>query len=76
MKIHELKLDTEFFDDVKLGKKNFEIRKMTEILKLAIRYIYLHQEVAVITVTVFLINDFIKVIAVVGRMYIRMKLIA
>ena len=27
MKIHELKLDTEFFDDVKLGKKNFEIRK-------------------------------------------------
>ena len=27
MKIHELKLDTEFFDDVKSGKKNFEIRK-------------------------------------------------
>jgi ASCH domain. len=27
LKIHELKLDTEFFDDVKSGKKNFEIRK-------------------------------------------------
>lgn len=27
MKTHELKLDTKFFDDVKSGKKNFEIRK-------------------------------------------------
>ena len=27
MKIHELKLDTEYFDDVKSGLKTFEIRK-------------------------------------------------
>ncbi len=27
MKIHELKLDTKYFNDVKSGKKNFEIRK-------------------------------------------------
>ena len=27
MKIHELKLDTEYFDDVKNGVKTFEIRK-------------------------------------------------
>ena len=27
MKTHELKLDTKYFDDVKSGKKNFEIRK-------------------------------------------------
>lgn len=27
MKIHELKLDTKYFDDVKSGKKNFEIRE-------------------------------------------------
>lgn len=26
MKIHELKLDTRYFEDVKSGKKNFEIR--------------------------------------------------
>lgn len=27
MKTHELKLDTKYFDDVKSGNKNFEIRK-------------------------------------------------
>lgn len=27
MKTHELKLDIKYFDDVKTGKKNFEIRK-------------------------------------------------
>lgn len=27
MKIHELKLDIKYFDDVKSGKKNFEVRK-------------------------------------------------
>ena len=27
MKTHELKLDTKYFDDVKSGKKDFEIRK-------------------------------------------------
>ncbi|MDV8928436.1 DUF3850 domain-containing protein [Leuconostoc mesenteroides] len=27
MKIHELKLDTEYFDDVRSGLKTFEIRK-------------------------------------------------
>ncbi|WP_339012617.1 DUF3850 domain-containing protein [Lactococcus garvieae] len=27
MKIHELKLDIKYFEDVKSGKKNFEIRK-------------------------------------------------
>lgn len=27
MKTHELKLDIQYFDDVKSGKKNFEIRK-------------------------------------------------
>ena len=27
MKAHNLKLDTEYFDDVKSGKKSFEIRK-------------------------------------------------
>lgn len=27
MKIHELKLDIKYFDEVKRGKKNFEIRK-------------------------------------------------
>lgn len=34
MKIHELKLDTEFFDDVKSGKKNFEIRKKDRDFKI------------------------------------------
>lgn len=27
MRVHELKLDTQFFDDVKSGKKNFDIRE-------------------------------------------------
>lgn len=27
MKVHELKLDTKYFEDAKSGKKNFEIRK-------------------------------------------------
>ncbi|MDN5440088.1 MAG: DUF3850 domain-containing protein [Lactococcus lactis] len=40
MKVHDLKLDTKFYDDVKSGKKNFEIRKndrdyeVEDILKL------------------------------------------